>query len=637
MNKRVSARNEKVRVKIAWGHLRTNPADPTFLDRRVSVPTTECPQGSRVLDDVWHFPASLASSPAAHLRRINFKVLCGNGFLTDPQFEPLLQFCKRFAIAKMKHPLKGAIKLPSVKRHLTLVFDLVDCVASGPWIQGRTRLADLNLEDVRGCVTEMSLDWRQNAGGFEALRRVFKEIQDYGKRGLLGDWFEAIPLADIKKLCACHWEELKRGQMPADRSLFTTPPLPDLYCFKTVEIGGFYNNVLANPIIDNVRELARLRREEADILQHEPMTIWDPRRARVRFEEFARDYVWPVRKLPFEVSYEFPPRTSGELIPVLGTLQSANIQMTALETGARDGEILNMGRDCLVQKRAASGEGTIKSLRFKNSPDMGGEDVEWDVSERVVRAIENQLALAEAMGSPAVWGCVHWSDFGKRLTGGINDWLQRFADRHFLDAELGNRKVVSIQRFRTTLARFVMLAEGGHPRLVKRLLGHSNIATTIAYIRMSPYIQAELAHARRMRLAPVISADVSPDPDVTTIPGKLSAEALASIVTGAARLGKPVRLLGPGVFFSQDACVGAHDPRLAAFCTDGVRRDAFAFAVQQLCGSDVRSRRDLFQWFVEQARLIDTEYHAGEIYVPVTAREGAVYDLIKRKDVEHGS
>jgi hypothetical protein len=153
---------------------------------------------------------------------------------------------------------------------------------------------------------------------------------------------------------------------------------------------------------------------------------------------------------------------------------------------------------------------------------------------------------------------------------------------------------------------------------------------------MSPYIQAELGHARRMRLAPAISADASPDPVVTTIPGKLSAEALASIVTGAARLAKPVRLLAPGVFFSQDARVGAHDPRLASFCTDGARRDAFAFAVQQLCRNDVRSRRDLFQWFVEQARLIDTEYHAGEIYIPATARDGAVYDLIKRKDVEHG-
>lgn len=625
-------------VRIKWGHLSTDPAQPSFWQKHVSVPTPECPNGSVVSDDTWYFPREIVSGGnAAYARQIDFNVPCGNGVLTDAEFAPLLLICKRFAIAKMKHPVKKVLHLSSIKRHLTVVFDLVDGIASGPWLKGKGRLADQTLKEIETVVTEMAAGWREDAGGYEALRRVFKEIQQYGARGFLGDWFEEIALADLKKLCKCAQEERKRGELPPDRRIFTTPPMPDLYCIKTVEIATFYNDVLSDAIIDNARELVSLRGEEAAILKNEPaMTIWDKRRARVRFESFARDYRWPVEKLPFRTSYVYPPRTSGELIPYLGTLQSGNAQLTALETGARSGEILGMDSDCLFTKPSAPGMGAIKSLRFKNSFNIEGQEVEWDVTERVVKAITVQLALAEALGAPGVWSCVHWEDFGKRATGGLHDWLQRFAERHFLDPKVGRRTAVSLQRFRTLLARLIVLSEDGHLRLAKRILGHASIETTIAYVKMSPYIQAELAQARRLRRASVRAAPAARAPDVRTIGGQVSAQTLSSIVIAAQRRGNPMRLLAPGILFSGEGGAFGGAATLT-FDNDAVRRDAFAFAIENMCNADVRTEEHLFRWFLAEARRLDANYEAGEIFLPRSAREGAVYDAVRLKEDRDGN
>jgi len=404
-------------------------------------------------------------------------------------------------------------------------------------------------------------------------------------------------------------------------------------------VSDFYDDVLVDCILEHVTELARMRRDDADT---PGMHNQHPKCARVRYAEFARKYdKWPVKKLPFRHAYHFPPRTTRQLLPLISALQSGNQQKTALLTGARDSELLSMEKDCLAERAVLSkATNFLRSVRFKNAVEFGGEDVEWPIPETVVQAIEIQLRLAKALDSPSVWSCIKFDKFGKPLTASTVTNLQRFARDHFLDAKVGKFDSVSIQRYRPTIANLIIRGAGGHPRLVKRVLGHKDIETTILYLEMSPFIQQELAAARRSRKRAIqpIKAPASDWPLLIALAEDIQPDEMGVMIADWQGTGAEVRLLAPGIVISSvppdgmtDAAF-ASDPTTRLFEQKFVRKAAFAFAVDLLTRSKVRGDTQFFAWLSSEARRIARSWKGPGLYDPATPRHRDMFAMIVKKD-----
>lgn len=617
----------KSSINIVWGKLVLDSSSERFFEQAVSLPVPECPSASKIADDVWWFPAEIASGGASNLRRVDFGVSCGTGKLTDRRHEDLLLLCKIFALLRMAKPLHGYVDLATVKRHMTVVFALCDAVARVTRTKRRRKLSDHTFEDLRDCIAVVARNWRPNAAGFEILEDTLSLMRRWGEQGHLPDWFERISQPQIRTLCGCTEKDRPPPTAPSDRHLYATPPLPVTYLAQALERADFYIKVMATPLIERVGVLAQFRREEAEILAREPgMTIWDPRRARVRYEAWAKDHRWPFHQLPFPVRYTFPANTSGELFYLLSSTQAAAIHCVGAAVAPRSSEFLAMETSCLLRSRDVAGVGRLVTLRFKGSDGISDE-VEWDVPDWVERAILVQLRLGEALRAPAVWHCVHWSDWGKRLTSGMNTHLRNFAHQHYLDASMGNRTEISVQRFRPTLAREILVSPRGHIRLIQRVLGHKNVRTTEAYLRMNPFLAPDLTDARLRRIGATPPARSGTGLQVHDVAGGLATDALSEMLRQAESRGEPIHLLGPGILLTTSGDAPP-DAIWTAFDRTDVRRDALAFAIGALCRREVRADASVYGWYVDEARRLSNGNDGRITYEPANAREAAAYGVV---------
>lgn len=616
-----------VEIKIGWGSLVLDPAHADYLGQAVSVPVPECAAASRVRDSIWWFPVEIVSGQSQHLRRIDFNVQCGEGRLTDDEYASLLALAKGYALARMAKPLVGYVDLATVKRDVVVVFALCHAMASTTWARGIRKLADYTPDDLNACVAIVSREWRRGASGFECLANVLRLINRWGAEGLLPESFDRIEDFDIRMLCGLTGVKRQPHDLPDDRDVHTTPPLPSQYCAQALEIADFYFDKVADPLIEHVTVLAQMRREEADVLvtEHE-MSIWDPRRARVRYEKWLRKNPWPVDALPFRVKYPFPPKSSGHILNVLSSVQAAAMHCVGLTVAPRASEFMAMEADCLGESRALAEAGRLTTLRFKGAADSS-YPVEWDIPDWVVKAVKIQVRLGKALRAPALWHCVHQSDWGKRLAQ-MHSHLVKFADLHHLDAAMGDHKTVHAQRFRPTVAREIILSPHGHIRLVQRVLGHKNVATTEGYIKMNPYLAPELTEARYRRIG--ATPDIRDDEmRVADLADGLTEDVLAEMLRQADIDGESLALLAPGVVLTATAGARAVPP---AFECDAVRRAALGFAVASLCRREVRAVAEVYGWYLAEARRLQSTIEDGIPFEPSGAREMAMYELVCRRE-----
>ena len=630
--------------EIAWANLVCDPQCPEFFHQQVAPPTKECPAGSTVSDPIWYFPPNAAGNLSECNRRIDWHEPMGDGLLTEPRFAGLLQTAKLYALLLMSQPRTRMRRLNTVRNHLSLCFDLCDYIADGPLRDGRPRIADLDAEDFGAFVAAVSCLWPATSARFRMLLDVMLDIDHFFRLGLLDDGFSSVSVAQVTDIIctAAGWAApTPEGKGPSFS--FTRPPLSDEYCCRMLDISQFYNEHLADPIIENVAILREMRRVELEEHGLGPGADYDdPRRARLLFAKHARKFDWPLVKLPFHHNYVWPPKTTRDVGIAAKMLQGGNLQECVFKLGLRRGEALVMDKDCLstgdVDGIAAD---FVRTVRFKHAIDPGGDFLELRAPATVVKAIEIQKRLAEALDCEGIWCCVRLEKFGDRLVNSDGWLLRAFAREHGLEdivnevpfrpgqgEEPSKKFSLSLQRFRPTMARLIMTGGKGHARLVKRALGHRRIRTSLEYIRQSPWIQEEIAFALRTRLKGRPQEQPGPCPHVVhELDEELDAAAFAGLLKHFASVeGERPVLLAPGILGA-----GNLETTLGEFGTPDILSAALGYAVGSLAKRKILALPDLRSWFTEEAVRIARNPVVRHLFVPATAREHAAYELVLRE------
>ena len=595
-------------IRILWGNLSSDPASPQFLDQAVSVSTDECPEGSRVRDDRWIFPADICTKHGLSHRVIDFDIPIGKGSLLDPQFAGLLLWVKRQTIASLARPSRGMLHLASVRGEFFFVKDLVKFVATKCRANGDTKLSSITQKQATNFARAMSANWKAD-NSFVKFEIFIRRIQKYGAAGLTGDQFSleafrAIMVACKSKLTAAkHWSIAsaagEKAEEEADDDTIPYPPLPDEYCRQALQIARFYRDVLAVHLIEHARKY---------------MELFEKNEHAISYSEWAQAYPWPVSKLPFTADYQFPPTNWRHTSMLITQMQMANAHEVLLFTGARNCEFLMMNQKCLTMEE--DGENSIYSIRFKNTASLTGDKVSWPVPQCVGDAVSTQIALAKAVGaSSAVW--LSPRTLTRPLVDNFPSMLQRFAVFHKLDPTVGGAKTVNAQRFRPTIARLVYLAEGADVRLVKKVLGHRWVTTTLAYLNMSPRIQEEL---NRNRYA---VADVAPPaPGPTCAEMDLTPKSLSAFLLSLNHQGRRLHAIGPGVFVTTE--IGASTREIAPIDPT----EALSFVVDWMTKPQARRNNRVYEWLTGEAVRIGAT--AKVEYQPPTSRHQVAFDSVMK-------
>jgi hypothetical protein len=630
--------------EIAWANLVCDPKTPEFLAQKVAPPTKECPAGSAVSDTIWYFPTNAAGNLSACNRRIDWHEPMGDALLTEPRFAALLHTAKLYAVLLMSQPRTRLRRLSAIKNHLSIFFDLCDHIADGPLRDGRPRIADLDAEDLEAFVATVSCLWETDSRRFRVLLDVMLDIDHYYRLGLLDDGFLAVSIAEVTEIiCTAAGWATPAPAKGEPGPTFTRPPLSDEYCCRMLDISQFYNEHLADAIVRNaaiLREMRRVEREEHGLRPEDDYN--DPRRARLLFAKSNSKADWPTVRLPFNHDYTWPPKTTRDVEQAIKMLQAGNLQQCALFLGFRRGEELSMDTDCLSAVEVA---GTpvdfVRTIRFKHAVEAGGDPLELRAPATVVKAIEIQKRLAKALGSDGIWCCVKLEKLGDRLVNSDLWQIRAFAREHGLeqvinekpfrpdDAEGHSKQhTLSLQRFRPTMARLIMTGGKGHARLVKRALGHRRIQTSLGYIRQSPWIQEEIAYARRARLKGPPQEQPGPFPPVIhDLDEELDAVAFTGLLKHFADVeGERLLLLAPGVIGA-----GNVENTLGEFGAPDVLAAALGFAVSNLTKREVLASPDLRSWFTDEAVRIARNPRVRPLFAPANSRENAAYILILRE------
>ena len=591
------------KTRIEWNRLIKDPGEGQFWSQKVAGPTDECPAGSAVEDAVWFFPQPLSASLSNCARVINWSVkIADQQLLTDEEFRPLLVLCKNFAVAMLRKSGRSKhLTVGTVKSRLDKFLDLAVFLATGPWKQGRKTLRQLTPKDVESFVAWTAKGWRPGSGTFDGLATTMREIQRFGMNGSLQDCFADDTFKALVSAC----ETGERGdddRNPKDvnaPSQYSAPPYSNEFCLRLLDISDFYMSELADDICTHLRELTGLQKEQDDVLAKVGrMYCRDKRWARNKYKLFLGKHPFKTAELPFVHHYEFPPKNSFDLITLAVMLQTANLQRVAMSTAAREGELLWMERGCLSRTDDREFD-LISSRRFKNSSQLGGYSIDWPVSASAARAVKIQEQLADAVDSKHLWLQMAYNRVGgrARLSGCTSGKLQRFAELHELD--LGPGGSAYMQRYRTTMALLLMKGPKGHPHLVQRALGHGDLETTIKYLKMNPYLQADLAvalHGERTPCAALLEG-----PTIRHSEENIDAVTLDAIVSEQLREGMTARILAPDVI----AFIESGQP-FDQIDTEACGSAALGYALRKLIQRDVRHFPDLVDWFTTEAvRLAD--------------------------------
>lgn len=189
----------------------------------------------------------------------------------------------------------------------------------------------------------------------------------------------------------------------------------------------------------------------------------------------------------------WPPRSPNGVRSLVSTLQAANMIVLLLSTGARDGELTELRRDCLD---IFAGVDVATGFAFKSSAMPGGDQRSWPLPSHAVRAIRLQQRLGAIMApkSTALWVPFYRQENAAVLSTAA--YLSRFCrtvstscGRTLAQQVEGN---VHPHRFRKTVARLAALSLVGANQVLQEVLGHRNPEMTLNYILSDPELQEEM-------------------------------------------------------------------------------------------------------------------------------------------------
>ncbi|WP_341022287.1 site-specific integrase [Brevundimonas diminuta] len=194
-----------------------------------------------------------------------------------------------------------------------------------------------------------------------------------------------------------------------------------------------------------------------------------------------------------EILTQWPPRSPNGVRSLVSMLQAANMIVLLLSTGARDGELAELRRDCLD---VFAGVNVAAGFEFKSSARPGGDRRSWPLPTHAVRAIELQQRLGSIMApdSSALW--VPFYRQGQATVLSTAAYLARFCravstpDGLTLAQQADGN--VHPHRFRKTVARLAALSLVGANQILQEVLGHRDPEMTLNYILSDPELQEEM-------------------------------------------------------------------------------------------------------------------------------------------------
>jgi integrase len=204
--------------------------------------------------------------------------------------------------------------------------------------------------------------------------------------------------------------------------------------------------------------------------------------------------------------FEWPVRTWENMLRLSTIVQSAHAFVSLLATAGRVMEDATLDRSCIEMHADGSRHVLGRTYKLNWAPD--GHSRTWPAPDMLVRALGQQARLAAAWDwlplSMECGGAPTAPQFGNQLWVSIGfsgkcgpearfmwkEALMRLARRLGVTDKPGGKNVHP-HRFRKTTSRLAGVALWNSPVVLKQLLGHKDIETTLHYILSVPSIREE--------------------------------------------------------------------------------------------------------------------------------------------------
>ncbi|MER9371068.1 site-specific integrase [Mesorhizobium sp. M0491] len=190
--------------------------------------------------------------------------------------------------------------------------------------------------------------------------------------------------------------------------------------------------------------------------------------------------------------------------------QTATQALVSLLLGPRAEELLSLPGSCVRLDGPDDTGGILVGHTYKLTPLFPGGDRDWPLHTLLGRAIASQreyVEIIEGLEFPYLWRSHRTLLRAGMPARGIWNQLNNLVNRRGLKALL-DAPTIHHHRFRKSTVRLVVLALNGGPMVVRRLLGHRDLAMTLIYILSDPTIIQELRELsdedRRRRAAEFI-------------------------------------------------------------------------------------------------------------------------------------
>lgn len=362
-------------------------------------------------------------------------------------------------------------------------------------------------------------------------KKIFLEIRRMQLLYDLGCWID-IPFfgSSVNKTTNISGKYIDQKEQ---KFIDTHLPLPDDYVSEMGKRSLWIINNLAPPLLEIAKKFLSIW-TNTNIDSASPQSIINSRKNQVN--DYLKNYIWldkeknNIDKLPFFLrlcqsgrsSVEnklWPPKSQGQIMGLLHTIQMAHYFVVALSTGARGpSELLNLKSSCI--RYTPTGTPYLNGRTFKLVKMHDGELRDWVLPDLAVKCIEQQSLLASLTKdigplNPAfqtrtknshsgelnfpkddyLW--THIASHTRKISHinlplrNINSCLRNYARDLGLSTTPGGQNFRS-HRFRKTVARLVSLALTQAPKILKDVFGHTSIEMTLYYILSNKDLRSEI-------------------------------------------------------------------------------------------------------------------------------------------------
>ncbi|MDH2327254.1 site-specific integrase [Cereibacter sp. SYSU M97828] len=259
-----------------------------------------------------------------------------------------------------------------------------------------------------------------------------------------------------------------------DKETHPTLPLPDNF------LNSYFS--FAFDIIDNMQPALMAFYSEARL------SPTFPRLSRLEIQAIAERVNWPQK---------YSIRNARQLKHLLNIYQISVISLVSLMLGSRWSEIGSLSKKSLVNQNDASK--MLQMRIFKGSPSFSGQLRQVPLNDGIASILSRHVALIEMIEKedfPHLWRSNESIINSSKPMRQIHKNLHAFMRAGNIQLEDGSK--FSHHRFRSTLARLVILALRGGIMILRRLLGHVDVEVTLGYFRSDSNFAAELEEAARI-------------------------------------------------------------------------------------------------------------------------------------------